>query len=100
MSLVQAPVRKTTLKTRRSSKGAINLGSRSITNADLKHIASDELLSNGALAYEDGYADGRTFGPDGKFIAAWYSSEERVKYLVGFAAGVRVYNVRKERYGI
>lgn len=79
------------------SKGAVDLGRRSLTNADLKHIATEDLLRNGALAYEDGYADAREYGSDGRFVADWYTEEQRVKYLLGFTAGLRVHTTKMTR---
>lgn len=93
-------VQRTTTRRPQRSKNAIDLGRRSVANADLKHIDSADLLRNSSLSYEDGYADGREFGVNGKFIPDYYTEEDRVRYLTGFKAGCRVNTIRKERFGI
>lgn len=53
-------------------------------------IASTDLFRPRALAYEDGYADGRTYGESGKFISTSYGPQEVYQYAAGFKAGCRV----------
>lgn len=50
----------------------------------------DNLDKPSALAYEDGYADGRSFGPEGKFIPPHYTIEDIQQYAAGFKAGLKV----------
>lgn len=53
-------------------------------------ISSTDLFRPPALAYEDGYADGRDYGPTGKFISDSYGPQEVHQYAAGFKAGCRV----------
>jgi hypothetical protein len=90
----------TTPQRSKTNRDIIDLGKRRISNARLTHIDTADLLRTTVLAYEDGYADGREFGVNGKFIPSHYSDDEIVRYLTGFAAGCRVHEVRVERFGI
>jgi hypothetical protein len=53
-------------------------------------LSVGELTRPGVLAYEDGYADGREYGINGKFIPSHYTIEEITQYAAGFSAGVKV----------
>ena len=50
-----------------------------------------DLFRPSALAYEDGYADGRQYGLHGKFMPDYYSREDVQQYAAGFKAGCAVY---------
>jgi hypothetical protein len=50
----------------------------------------NDLNRPGALAYEDGYADGRSYGPAGQYIPEHYTFEEVTQYASGFKAGLKV----------
>lgn len=54
-------------------------------------ISSNDLFRPPALAYEDGYADGRNYGPTGKFLALHYDDVSIAQYAAGFKAGVKVF---------
>lgn len=53
-------------------------------------IKPADLFRPSALAYEDGYADGREYGPTGKFVASHYDESSITQYAAGFKAGCRV----------
>lgn len=53
-------------------------------------IKSADLFRPPALAYEDGYADGREYGPTGKFVSATYDEASVPQYAAGFKAGCQV----------
>jgi hypothetical protein len=56
----------------------------------VRGIPIADLSRSIALAYEDGYADGREYGPSGKFIPSHYEQEHVYQYAAGFKAGCKV----------
>ena len=59
----------------------------------LLKIPDEDLLRHAALAFEEGYADARTWGQDGFFISSGYNAYDRERYCEGFNRGLRVWKV-------